>query len=511
MKTANANMQANINRTSRGRDAIRSILALALFAALASSVANAGHWVAAPIYPGSGAGVAILRSDGGIMVEEMTGPASEGGTATGNWYALYPDINGNYDTGTWLSLNSFPAGYGPLYFGSAVLPDGRILFEGGEYNLGSGAIDTNLGAIYGLDGKWTKVKAPSGWKKIGDAPTVVLPNGTFMMGDCCSVSEALFNPSTLKWTSTGSGKADSNSEEGWTLLPNGKVLTIDTQNGQESELYDPATGTWSLAGKTKFPLAYNCGNPKIVPEIGPAVLRPDGTVFATGANGYTGIYNSKTGKWSNGPVFPPNSAGLGQDGVADGPAALMNNGHVLVMTSNINPCNVPPADFYEWDGTSINPVPGPPNASNEVSFDGRMVEMPTGHILLTDGTQDVEIYYPDGGPKSSWAPAITSFPSSVSFAATYTIKGTQFNGLSQGAAYGDDAQSASNYPIIRITNDATGHVFYTFASNFSTMGVATGKTTVSADFQVFAVEKGPSTLVVVANGIPSKPKKITVK
>jgi hypothetical protein len=43
------------------------------------------------------------------------------------------------------------------------------------------------------------------------------------------------------------------------------------------------------------------------------------------------------------------------------------------------------------------------------------------------------------------------------------------------------------------------------------MGVATGKTIVSTNFDVSAAtETGTSTLVVVANGIPSKPVSVTV-
>jgi len=36
--------------------------------------------------------------------------------------------------GTWLQLASLPPGYSPLYFASAVLPDGRLIVEGGEFN-----------------------------------------------------------------------------------------------------------------------------------------------------------------------------------------------------------------------------------------------------------------------------------------------------------------------------------------------------------------------------------------
>jgi len=34
----------------------------------------------------------------------------------------------------------------------------------------------------------------------------------------------------------------------------------------------------------------------------------------------------------------------------------------------------------------------------------------------------------------------------------FTLTGTQLNGQSAGAAYGDDDQMDSNYPIIRMTN-----------------------------------------------------------
>jgi hypothetical protein len=92
-----------------------------------------------------------------------------------------------------------------------------------------------------------------------------------------------------------------------------------------------------------------------------------------------------------------------------------------------------------------------------------------------------------------------------------SVFGTQFNGLSQGAAYGDDAQSATNYPLVRITNNATGDLAYARTHNHSTMAVATGSALVSTLFDVPAnIETGPSTLQVVSNGIPSAEMPINV-
>jgi hypothetical protein len=91
------------------------------------------------------------------------------------------------------------------------------------------------------------------------------------------------------------------------------------------------------------------------------------------------------------------------------------------------------------------------------------------------------------------------------------VKGTQFSGLSGGSAYGDDFQDATNYALVRITNNATKHVFYAKTTNPSTYAVQTGKLAESTSFAVPAgIETGASSLVVVTNGIPSAAKSVTV-
>lgn len=78
-------------------------------------------------------------------------------------------------------------------------------------------------------------------------------------------------------------------------------------------------------------------------------------------------------------------------------------------------------------------------------------------------------------------------------------------------AYGDDFQDATNYPLVRITNNTTKHVFYCKTHNHSTMAVATGAAIVSTEFDVpSTIETGASSLVVVANGIPSASVAVTV-
>jgi hypothetical protein len=132
--------------------------------------------------------------------------------------------------------------------------------------------------------------------------------------------------------------------------------------------------------------------------------------------------------------------------------------------------------------------------------------------MFTDFTTDVEVFTPAGTYNPSSAPTISSAPISLTRGKTYTVAGTQFNGLSQGAAYGDDFQDATNYPLVRLVNAASGHVFYCRTHNHSTMGVATGTKKVSTNFDVPAnAETGQSQLFVVANGIPSSPYWVKVR
>ena len=149
-------------------------------------------------------------------------------------------------TGTWTQVASLPSTYGPLYFGSAVLPDGRYIIEGGEYNNGNDAW-TKLGAIYDpVANTWTSVTPPTGWNSIGDSPSVILTNGTYMQSSCCDTQKqaALLNPSTLAWTSTGAGKFDIYDEEGMTLLPGGNLLDVDAYVFQ----YNSAGKNWEFRG-----------------------------------------------------------------------------------------------------------------------------------------------------------------------------------------------------------------------------------------------------------------------
>jgi hypothetical protein len=493
-----------------------------------------------------GAANPLLLTDGSVIVQDAGCP---------DWWRLTPDNSGSYVNGTWTQIGSLPQGYAPLYHSSAVLPDGRVIIMGGEYNYYQGAyfvpIWTAEGAIY--DPKtdaWTSVAPPPFFsfiqnlpppaplmQTIGDAQGVVLPNGVYMQADCCTKQQALLDAKTLTWTSTGADKYDPNDEEGWNLLPNGLVLDVDAYvplggfpylpTGTNSELYNYRTGTWHSAGSTIVQLwdsGLGCGElnaPAPTPtfELGPAVLRSDGTVFYTGSNtcpgatGDTAIYNSYTGQWRPGPVFPEID-GVTDINIADGPASWEPNDKVLMMASPAY--GSPPSFFFEWNGKQLTQVPGPPNAPVDGSFYGNMLLLPTGQILLTDFSNDIELYNPTISGEAhelqqGIAPVVFDSPQVLAPGGSYQIYGIRFNGVTQGAAYGDDVQAATNFPLVRITNLKTQHVIYSRTHDHSSMAVASSAV-VSTHFDVPAVqETGPSLLQVVANGIASQPVFVLIK
>jgi hypothetical protein len=448
--------------------------------------------------PPNGAQLTFLLTDGTVLAQ---------GYNDSDFYVLTPDKTGSYINGTWKQVGSLQSGYSPSASASQVLGDGRVLMEGGEYNFGNFAL-TNLGAIYDPTTQaWTPVKPPKGWQNIGDSPSVVLPNGTYFLGDKLHKRGAILDPSTMKWTAASyTGKADFNAEEGWTLMPDGTVLTVDVKDHPNSEDYDPTAGKWTSAGSTivnlqapdcaphnqcclNYPPHNKCYYPP--GEVGPSVLLPNGTVFETGASataqaGHTSVYTPGTG-WTQGPDFPNG------DAAGDNFSTLLTNGDGMIEGNS--------GELYIWDGTNFT--------DTKMQGNGIMTVLPNGQILLGGS----EVYNSSGTFQTAWQPTISTFPSTITRGDTYQISGTQFNGLSQaGGGMGDEYQSSTNYPLIQITNNKTKDVFYAREHDPSTMGVATGSATVSTSFDVpSGMEKGASSLVVIANGIPSSPVSVTVQ
>jgi hypothetical protein len=94
---------------------------------------------------------------------------------------------------------------------------------------------------------------------------------------------------------------------------------------------------------------------------------------------------------------------------------------------------------------------------------------------------------------------------------TYSVAGTRLNGISLGAAYGDDAQSATDFPLVRFTNQTTQHVQYGRTHDGSNYSIALNTTgTTNVDVPT-TIEKGLANMQVVANGIASPAILVNIK
>ncbi|HUJ59675.1 MAG TPA: hypothetical protein VLX92_14320 [Kofleriaceae bacterium] len=478
--------------------------------------------------PVAAAAFHLLAPDGTVILQDLE---------TSNWYRLTPDNTGSYKNGTWSQMGSMPSGYAPLYFSSQWLPDGRLVAMGGEYNGPSGASWTNLGAIYDptMD-KWTSLAAPSGWTTIGDAQSQLLNDGTMMIADCCSANEAALDATSLTWTPTGQGKLDWNDEEGWTMLPDGTILTLDcnVQSGSDpkgTEFFDPTSKSWTAGSDLPVQLA----DVGATYELGPAPLRGDGTVFAVGALPANAIYDTKTKTWTVGPTFPGGIVGQ------DAPAAVLPNGNILLVASPPGESFPSPVSFFELDpSNNMNAAPATPNATSDASYQVGLLVLPSGEVMETDFSTDVELYTPGTGPDMTYAPDIISIPEMVSSTGgtagtkyprtplpttptqgvslttlyagqTYSVWANRINGVTEGAYYGDDEQPSTGFAIVRLTNMASGHVAFARTHHESTYAI--GADVVGATlFDVPATaESGTTQMSIVTNGIPSPAIQVEVR
>ncbi len=468
-------------------------------------------------------GTAFLLTDGTVMMQET------GTLGTRRWWKLTPDQNGSYQNGSWSRLAD--SSLGRLYFASAVLADGRVLVCGGEYSDASGSLqedETNTCEIYDpVANTWSAVPPPmSGtssfkWATVGDAPCALLPDGTLLVGSNNSSEVAKLDPATMTWTAASSRSRGSSSEESWVLMPENTIVSPSCIHPGQTWVYDIGNDQWTQ--DNDLPTSIVIPPPGDVAEIGPGLLLYNGMALFVGGNQHTAVY-TPGGKpeWTNGPDLPMvNNQNVG---TMDGPGALLVNGNLLVAAGPIDAQGdyQAPSSYFEFDGTSFQRTSDPPN-NDCPTYVTRLLLLPNGDVLFCredDGS--FYAYHSDAAaPQDSFRPVIVNAPATASAGSTVQISGTQFNGLSQAVGYGDDSQTATNYPLVRVTDSAHNQVRYcrTFshtkidASGDTTpsMGVATGATIVTTSVAIPSdLGAGDYSLEVVANGIPSTPIDITI-
>jgi hypothetical protein len=417
---------------------------------------------------------------------------------------------------------------------------------GGEYFNGSATPnDSPLGEIFDPEtNTWSAMDKPAAFNFVaGDAISCILQDGRVIFGALSTNQSAIWDPKLDAWAEAGTAfgtvaptKVGASDEEGWSLLPDGTVLTVTISSPPFAEKYVPATDTWVPASAPPAALALLSLNDTTVHppvsvnigEIGPAILLPDGRLFFVGATGHTALYTppavpSDPGSWTAAHDLPPDTSGNNFNSpngniqtAIDAPAVLLPDGKVLIaggqtvreVSGGQTEFWSNPSTVFIYDpvaNTLAKLVPQPP--SNGVDcWQARFLLLPTGQVLMTTQQGQTIVILIDpaiiGVPKPAWKPVITNFTSVMSLGHHYSISGTQINGLSQACSYGDDAQMATNYPIARFTGG--GGVFYFRTFDFSTLAVATGAAVESTLVEIPATATpGAYKLQIIANGIAS--------
>ena len=313
-------------------------------------------------------------------------------------------------------------------------------------------------------------------------------------------------------------------------LQDGRILVIGAT--QHTGLYTPPTNTWA-AGPDIMGTLNGIPSPFGADDAPGAILPNGHVIFAAdaGASGFTSSGNITSG--SNIITNIPSTAIL-QEGwsiIGTGIPAGSIIGSVDSPTqvhigAPVNATATVADDTIAWGGTfsnptqlfDFNPSTGTISPVSPAIPDGllpflrayvsRMLILPTGQMLFSDSSQQVWAYTPDGAPNPALRPVINSV--TYNGGGVFTLTGQQLNGQSAGAAYGDDSQMDSNYPIIRMTN-ATGNVYYARTTNWSSTNVDGGTTPETVNFTLNpAITPGNYVLIVSGAGISSFPVFINI-
>jgi hypothetical protein len=507
-----------------------------------------GTWSSlAPMNEGRAFFPTAILPDGRVFAVggEYTSPDSFSNTAE----IFDPTIGA---TGKWTSVTSAPTpdskfGDDPI----EVLPNGQIL--AGYYNSGltylyNPVTDTwsnKSASITGASNASPIVINTPSTAGLANGETVILSgvggntaaNNTFTIAGLTATSFNLVG-STGNGAYTGGGtwaaskvRGDRSDEESWVKLPDNSILSYDIFGSEgvaptptfKAQRYIPSQNRWvdasNLSGANPPGLLSTSA---VGQEMGPAFLLPSGLlpdgrqVIVFGGNGNTAYYNPSTDIWSAGPAEPTRVIGgvNTQLVMSDAPGAMLPNGHILLALSPLGALNPAggytfpaPTFMYELDPTTgiytdVTPAAGLP-ANSDFYY---MLVLPTGQVMMTgNNLNPILIYTPDGGPQDAWRPAISTITKNNNNDA-YTLTGTQLNGISEGANFGDEMEMATNFPIIEL-RDGDGNVSYARTSNWTSTGVATGTTPESTQFSLPAGKSLGDyyTVTVIANGIRSAP------
>jgi N-acetylneuraminic acid mutarotase len=362
---------------------------------------------------------ATLLHDGRVLV---AGGNMSGTAETFNFSVLFPE--------DWLP--TYPLNIARYGHTATPLLDGRVLVAGGSNQAGESLAS---GEVY--DGGWTLTgnlaegRVAHAATRLADGRVLVTGGGRVFLGGTMFLSGSflssaeVYDPVSGTWSMTGS-MLSARAGHTSTLLPDGRVLVAGGDDdgdalatGQTesflgtSEVYDPATGTWSPAGTMITGRTAHS-----------ATLLHSGKVLVNGgwaAHSNLGGFNTDVyGDTKNAELFDPATNTWSATGQMVGariptPAILLADGRVLVASGALASGSVAIASAELY-----NPATGTWASTGNMATSHQIARvaaaLPDGRVLVAGGfmtvpppsqrvsTTEAEIFEPIGGTWSMTSP-----------------------------------------------------------------------------------------------------------
>ncbi len=252
----------------------------------------------------------------------------------------------NSTNGTWSTTGSMVKAR--TYFAMVLLSGGKVLVAGGCTKLnanGCGGVTAGVEIYNPSTGRWTSTGSMNAAR--GNLTATLLPNGRVLVAGGINAannplgSAELYNPATGKWTLTGK-MITARDEHTAVLLATGKVLVAGGENAvgvttAKTELYNPSTGKWSATGNLNTSRLEHTAsmlmNGKVLIAGGNNVTANNTTVLSSAE-----LYNPSTGVWSK--TGKMSSARVGHT------ATLLASGQVLAASGSDANNDLASAELY---------------------------------------------------------------------------------------------------------------------------------------------------------------------
>lgn len=431
---------------------------------------------------------------------------------------------------------------------SILLPGGNILLgdlvnsQTWIYNIASNSWSQTGSKVY------SDQSDEEGWAKLPDG--TVLNYDLFHSKSTGGSYAEKYNPATGMWSSVSPSDGSAlgtipqlssnalGSELGPAMrLQDGRVLIIGAT--QHTGIYNPSTNTWS-AGPDIFGTLSNAANPggtqsPFGSDDAPAAELPNGHIIFgadAGASQFTSTGDITTGSRviiniPSTAILQPGWAVSGT-GIPSGATISSVDSSTQITISAAATATAAgvsikfggtfsgPTQLFDFNpaNNTISPMAVTPVGANLSGgvYPKRFLTLPTGQVLFSDATSQAWIYTPDGTASPQYRPVINSIV--YNGGGVFTLTGKQLNGQSAGAAYGDDDQMDTNYPIVRFTaTDGSGSVYYAKTTNWSSVTVGGNLTTpqtVTVTLNPAMTTPGNYTMTVGAAGIASVPTIVNI-